>query len=223
MPTFLTHDEPVLIWTGRAMLDGRLSVPEDAPAVVILAGLADTAHNTGFRHIAALLNSEGVATLAVDLLTADEGQFDSRTGHFRTDVVLLGDRIRDVVRWLPRVDSTRGLPMMLLGAGTVAAAAIVVASTFRHDFEALLLISPRTDLAGESIRRVKAPTLLVVPDSDLAVLRMNRDAESEMTTETKLVVIPDSTRLLDDSATADAAGYAVVTWALLHTQVGAYA
>lgn len=212
MTMYRTQEEPVLIWTGRAMLDGRLTVPEDAPAVVILAGLADTAHDANFRHTAALMHAEGLATITVDLLTADERQFDARTGHFRHDIVLLGDRIRDVLRWLPRVELARNLPVMLFSSGTIAAAAIIVAATFRHDFEALLLVSARTDLAGESVRRVQAPTLLVVPDTDLPLLRMNRDAESEMTTESKLVVIPD---------TGDAAARAAVTWALLHAPVAA--
>lgn len=216
-----THDEPVLIWTGRAMLDGRLTVPEEAPAVAIVAGLAGTAHHSGFRHIAALLNREQIATISVDLLTADEQQFDSRTGHFRHDLILLGDRIRDVVRWLSHVDSTRNLPVMLFAPSTIASAALIVAATFRHDFEALLLVSPRTDLAGESIRRVKTPTLLIVPDGDLAVLRMNHDAESELIGDKKLVVIPDSTRLLEDASTADAAGRAAVSWALRYTPVAA--
>jgi dienelactone hydrolase len=120
MFAYLRRDEPVLIWTGKAMLDGVLSVPQNAAGLVILLGLGGTFRYDRIRSVARQFQEQGFATLIADLLTADEQQFDERTGHFRTDTPFLASRVREIVEWATTEDATEGMPIALFAIPAVA-------------------------------------------------------------------------------------------------------
>jgi pimeloyl-ACP methyl ester carboxylesterase len=64
----------------------------------------------------------------------------------------------------------------LFGASTGAAAALVAAAERPNSVDAVVSRGGRPDLAGPALRRVIAPTLLVVGGADLEVLELNRTA-----------------------------------------------
>ena len=128
MCSYIAHNEPVLLWTGRAMLDGRASIPGRSDAIVLIAGLGGTFHHERIRGIAARLNDEGFATIIADILTPDEQQFDARTGHFRVDTDFLAERIGGVIDWMKHDELTRDLPVYIVAITHVASAAAVAAS-----------------------------------------------------------------------------------------------
>ncbi len=107
MSIFLKQNEPVLIWTGKAMLDGVLTVPHHAEGLIIITGLGGTSHHVRIRSIAAEFERDRFATLIADVLTPDEQQFDERTKHFRVDTPFLASRIHDIATWTRTDAATR--------------------------------------------------------------------------------------------------------------------
>jgi hypothetical protein len=84
----------VSVPTGEVTLRGNLSLPQDAGAVVVFAhGSGSSRHSPRNRHVARLLNEAGLATLLIDLLTADEDLIDMRTARLRFDIELLSERL----------------------------------------------------------------------------------------------------------------------------------
>jgi pimeloyl-ACP methyl ester carboxylesterase len=110
-------------------LDGNLRLPEDARAVVLFAhGSGSGRHSSRNRHVAQLLNEAKLATLLIDLLTANEEAIDLHTGHLRFDIELLARRLVSATDWLTQRADTRYLPIGYFGASTGAAAALVAAT-----------------------------------------------------------------------------------------------
>ena len=78
-----------------------------------------------------MLNKARLATLLIDLLTADEEAIDQHTAHLRFDICLLAERLVSVTDWLMLYPDTRRLPIGYFGASTGAAAAVTMPSPVR--------------------------------------------------------------------------------------------
>ena len=111
-------------------------------------------------------------TLLFDLLRPEEAL--DRNNVF--DIDLLGRRVTDAIEWLDRRPSLAALPLGLFGASTGAAAALVAAAARPERVFAVVSRGGRPDLAGASLARVRAPTLLIVGGADAEVLALNRRA-----------------------------------------------
>ncbi len=175
----------VAIWTGNVVLEGILTSPAEPAGVAVL--VAGQGSQTRDERLVEDLNRIGISTLQVSLLTDDEQQFDSRTGHYRYDADFLAHRLIDVAQWLPKESQLRGLPIAYVGT-TIGAASALVAAALRPDLvNAVVAINGRTDMAADYLRNVKTPTLFVL--NDMPVLRMNRDALSQIKGEKRIEVI----------------------------------
>jgi putative phosphoribosyl transferase len=175
----------VAIWTGNVVLGGVLSSPAEPAGVAIL--VSGPGSQTRDERLVDDLNRIGISTLQAGLLTDDEQQFDSRTGHNRYDADFLAHRLIDVAQWLPKDAALRGLPIAFVGT-TIGAASALVAAALRPDIVSVVVaINGRTDLAADYLRMVKTPTLFVL--NDMPVLRMNRDALSQIKGEKRIEVI----------------------------------
>ena len=106
-------------------LPGTLTRPTDAASLVVFAhGSGSSRHSPRNRAVAAALTDAGHATLLFDLLTADEGR--DRTNVF--DVDHLGRRLVAVADWVAARPDLADLPLVLFGASTGAAAALLAAA-----------------------------------------------------------------------------------------------
>jgi pimeloyl-ACP methyl ester carboxylesterase len=56
----------------------------------------------------------------------------------------------------------------------------------------------RPDLAGEALRRVRQPTLLVVGERDDVVIGLNRQAMGDLPGATWLEIVPRATHLFEE-------------------------
>jgi putative phosphoribosyl transferase len=70
----------------------------------------------------------------------------------------------------------------------------------------------RPDLAGARLGLVTAPTLLIVGGADLAVLRLNREAQARMRCPTRLAVVEGATHLFEEPGTLDRAAALARDW-----------
>jgi len=129
--------------------------------------------------------------------------------HFIGEVV-------DVTGWLARQPDTASLPVGYFGASTGAGAALVAATNPRVNISAVVSRDGRPDLAGESLTKVRAPTLLIVGGHDEVVLEMNRRAQAAMPGECELTVVPRATHLFDEPGTLEQVAKLACDWFVDH-------
>lgn len=149
------------------------------------------------------LQQTGLATLLIDLLTAEEEIADRSSGHLRFDIQLLAQRLGYVTDWLKQNPSTRALKIGYFGASTGAGAALLTAADHPQDVAAIVSRGGRPDLAGDALLRVKAPTLLIVGGEDHDVIRLNETALAQIPGEKRLDIIPGATHLFEESGTLE--------------------
>src|SRR5438552_13224033 len=110
-------EHPVRIPAGRVTLDGNLARPEGSQGIVLFAhGSGSSRHSPRNRYVAGVLRDAGLATLLMDLLTADEESIDERTGHLRFDIALLAERLTAATDWLASAPATRHFVIGYFGA-----------------------------------------------------------------------------------------------------------
>jgi dienelactone hydrolase len=185
-------------------LEGNLSLPEGARGIVLFAhGSGSSRLSPRNRYVAQLLNQARLATLLVDLLTAEEEALDLRTAQLRFDIGLLAERLVGVTDWLLQDPETRQLQIGYFGASTGAAAALVSAAERPEVVGAIVSRGGRPDLAGPLLPQVRAPTLLIVGGNDLQVIELNRAALAQLRCEKQLVIVPGATHLFEEPGALD--------------------
>ncbi|MGZ6668514.1 MAG: dienelactone hydrolase family protein [Solirubrobacteraceae bacterium] len=198
-------------------LAGDLVLPPDARGVVVFAhGSGSGRFSPRNRAVAGVLNQAGLATLLLDLLTADEEALDLRTRHLRFDVVLLGRRVIATIDWLASDATTKELPVGCFGASTGAAAALIAAAERPERVGAVVSRGGRPDLAGQTLRRVTAPTLLIVGGNDPEVLRLNQRALTALAGEARLEIVPGATHLFEEPDALARVAVLARNWFLQH-------
>jgi putative phosphoribosyl transferase len=172
----------VNIPSGSVELEGNFEIPENPIGIVLFAhGSGSSRHSTRNRYVAKVLRESKIATLLFDLLTAEEEEIDSLTGHLRFDINLLANRLIDATNWIidynknksdigiinstqieierkEKRDGSLNLNMGHFGASTGAAAALVASSKLQEDnnnnhaiVKAIVSRGGRPDLAGEDV------------------------------------------------------------------------
>src|SRR3982074_1253233 len=91
----------VHVTAGSATIEGNLNLPEGARGVVLFAhGSGSSRYSSRNRYVARVLNEAKLATVLIDLLTADEEAIDQHTAHLRFDIELLAGRLVHATDWL---------------------------------------------------------------------------------------------------------------------------
>lgn len=201
-------DHEVEIHVGERLLPGHLRVPVGATGIVVFAhGSGSSRHSPRNQSVAMTLDSRGIGTLLVDLLTEAEG--GDRALVF--DIPLLARRLAGIAAWLRRQDETRGLRMGYFGASTGAAAALTAAAD-DPAVAAIVSRGGRPDLAGAHLSQVSAPTLLIVGGADDVVLELNRAAQARLGSVTDLVVVPGATHLFEEPGALEEVSRLAASW-----------
>ena len=213
----LAREREVQIPAGRTMLWGDLVVPGSAGGVVLFAhGSSSSRHNPRNRYVAQVLQRACLATLLMDLLTPDDEALDAQTAAPRFDIELLACRLVDVTSWLIDQPQMAQLPIGYFGASTGAAAALIAAANHSNSVSAVVSRGGRPDLAGEALRQVVTPTLLIVGGRDPLVLELNRKAFAELPGEKKLEIVPGATHLFEEPGALESVAQLAKSWFVLY-------
>lgn len=213
---------PVSVPVGEARLDGDLGRPPDARGLVIFAhGSGSSRKSPRNRYVARELRRGGLATLLMDLLTSDEEAEDPSTGRLRFDIGLLAGRLMAATTWASEQPNLADLPIGYFGASTGAAAALVAAATAPPRVGAVVSRGGRPDLAGDSLPRVLAPTLLIVGGDDPLVIDLNDEARRELACESELVVVPGATHLFEEPGALEQVARLAREWFASHLRAEA--
>lgn len=194
------HEEfLVQVPTGSVVLEGNLSIPLNAIGVVLFAhGSGSSRHSPRNRFVAETLQAAGLATLLIDLLTAEEEAVDSRTRELRFNIGLLRDRLISAIDWLTQNPDTQELKIGCFGASTGAAGALMAAAERSEIVHAVVSRGGRPDLAELVLDRIQAPTLLIVGENDPIVIELNQKAMAHLLCEKELEIIPKATHLFEE-------------------------
>jgi dienelactone hydrolase len=219
-PTKKRHGGEYLVHVpaGGVTLEGNLSVPDDAGAVVLFAhGSGSSRHSPRNKFVARVLQEVRLATLLLDLLTAEEETIDARTGHLRFDIDFLAARLVHATHWLGQASQTADLRVGYFGASTGAAAALVAVAEQSHVVGAVVSRGGRPDLAGPALPKVESPTLLIVGGNDGPVVGMNRDALRKLgASEKQLVIVPGASHLFEEPGALEEVARLASVWFTRH-------
>jgi putative phosphoribosyl transferase len=198
-PRQTIHERDVEVPAPDVTLVGTLTVPPAARGIVVFAhGSGSGRFSPRNRAVAGVLVDAGLATLLMDLLTAEEEAEDLRTASLRFDIGLLAERVVGAIDWLPSDATLAELPVGCFGASTGAAAALIAAAERPQRVSAVVSRGGRPDLAGDALPRVRAPTLLIVGGRDTEVIRLNQQAQALLGGESRLEIVPGASHLFEE-------------------------
>jgi pimeloyl-ACP methyl ester carboxylesterase len=158
------------------------------------------------------LNAAGFATLLIDLLVEDEDSDDGGPRHPKWDIEMLSKRLAQTEEWTAADPALGSLHVGYFGASTGAAAALAAAARRPDRIGAVVSRGGRPDLAGDQLRSVQAPTLLIVGSRDREVLELNQQAAGRMKTDVRLEVIPGATHLFPEPGALEQVAQLAADW-----------
>jgi putative phosphoribosyl transferase len=213
--TMRTFD--VRIPAETVTLEGELVLPGQARGLVLFAhGSGSSRHSPRNQYVARVLHEAGLATLLLDLLTAEEEQRERYTRHLRFDIPFLAARLVQATRWVARQRQAEGLALGYFGSSTGAAAALVAAAELEDQIRAVVSRGGRPDLAEAVLVKVTAPVLLIVGGHDLQVLELNESAYAQVRSEKLLKVIPGATHLFEEQGALERVSRLAADWFARH-------
>ncbi|MET0501153.1 MAG: alpha/beta family hydrolase [Candidatus Binatia bacterium] len=194
-------------------LEGSLTIPSQTRGIVLFAhGSGSSRHSPRNKFVAQSLQSAGIGTLLLDLLTRQEDELYET----RFDIDLLTWRLERVTQWLMEQPESRSLAIGYFGASTGAAAALNAAATFGTAIGAVVSLGGRPDLAMSALPQVQSPTLLVVGGLDDVVIDLNRQAYEQLNTEKHLAVVPGATHLFEEPGALQEVARLAAQWFKRH-------
>jgi dienelactone hydrolase len=195
------------------ILKSDLFLPKKCKKMVIFAQSSSNSrlspHN---RLIAQSLNAAGFGTLLFDLLTAQESAIDTYTREHRFNISVLAKRLEAVTDWLIEQLRPRIFSLGYFGASTGVAAALVAAAERAENIKAIVSWGGRPDLAGQSLSRVKASTLLIVGEADPVVVTMNEQTKHQFKEPAKLMIVPGASHAFAEPGAVDEVIKHTTTW-----------
>jgi dienelactone hydrolase len=203
----------VNIPADSVILEGVLDVPHDTQALIIFAhGSGSSRHSKRNKYVAQVLREVGLGTLLFDLLTRDEDVIYEN----RFDIPLLANRLVAATRWIKKQQQTKDLKIGYFGASTGAAAALIAASELSSEVGAIVSRGGRPDLAEQALKRVKAPTLLLVGGNDYIVIQLNQQAYNVIKAEKELRIIPGASHLFEEPGALEEVARFAAEWFRQH-------
>jgi putative phosphoribosyl transferase len=187
--------EEINILLSSVTLKGDLVLPENAIGIVVFShGSGSSRFSPRNKMVGELMQQHGIGTLLFDLLTEDE----DRIYENRFNIDLLVGRLIDATEWLMQYKETKKLPMAYFGASTGAASALRAAAYFGKNIKAVVSRGGRPDLALNALPLVTAPTLLIVGQLDVPVIKMNKKAFDQLNCIKEMKIITGATHLFEE-------------------------
>ncbi|SCZ60274.1 dienelactone hydrolase family protein [Thiohalomonas denitrificans] len=208
------HRRTIIINAGGMLIEADLTLPEEAFSMVVMfGGIENARYEEDFLQLAGALAVENIATLIVDPYTPEEWTHEDHAGDVYERIARLGTRMTAAVDGLVEDSDIGGCHLGLLGREIGAAAGLKVATARPNRIHAVVSVSGRPDLAGrQTLRQLRAPTLLIVGEHDHVVLDANRHAIGFMNGRYQLAVVSGGTHRLNHSPYSEQVALSVSNW-----------
>ena len=206
-------EELVYIPDGPVVIEGVLSIPEGAQGLVLFAhGSGSSRHSPRNVFVAQLLNSAGLGTLLIDLLTREE----DAVYEARFNIDHLTGRLVAATKWIREREQTAKMNIGYFGASTGAAAALKAAAMMQDTISAAVSRGGRPDLTGPDLHRVRAPILLIVGGDDDVVIGLNQDAYTKLSCTKKMEIVPGASHLFEEPGALEEVARLATEWFQLY-------
>lgn len=192
-PTIIYKE--IVIPVDNINLKGNLRLGTKSKGMIIFShGSGSSRMSTRNNFVAELLYENGFSSLLFDLLTEKEDLIYEN----RFNIELLTDRLLKVTKWISKNKETKHLPVGYFGASTGAASALYAAALSDRSIKAVVSRGGRPDLAMPILKKVKAPTLLLVGGDDGVVIELNKKAQEEIIGICELKIIEGASHLFSE-------------------------
>ena len=180
---------------GAINLRGNLRLVDGSKGIILFShGSGSSRLSIRNNYVANLLVEQGFSSLLFDLLTTEEDKIYEN----RFDIELLSKRLLQVSKWASEYEDTKQLSIGYFGASTGAASALSAAAQLGEKVKAVVCRGGRPDLAMPILKDVKTPTLLLVGGNDVAVIELNKKAQSKISGICELKIIEGATHLFPE-------------------------
>ncbi|MDG6994974.1 MAG: dienelactone hydrolase family protein [Nitrososphaerota archaeon] len=205
-----SEQESVRIPSGSVQLEGLLGIPKNSKSIVIFAhGSGSGRFSSRNNFVARVLRQANLSTLLFDLLT----EVEDRNYENRFDIPLLGKRLVDATKWILDKRDTKSFKIGYFGASTGAAAALIASTLLPSEsISAIVSRGGRPDMAMKHLKKVSAPTLLIVGGNDEEVIELNRIAFDQLDCEKRLEIVPGATHLFEEPGTLEQVSRLASEW-----------
>lgn len=205
--------KPIKIHIKDKFLNGLLDLPEQVRGLVIFAhGSGSSRLSPRNQFVASYLTQSNFATLLFDLLTPQEEEIDIFSGEFRFNIEMLADRLMQVTAWILQQPKLAEYKLGYFGSSTGAAAALIAATRYPKEISAIVSRGGRPDMAGDALKNVKPPTLLIVGSLDIPVIELNKNAQAQMQNINELKIIPGATHLFEEPGKLEEVSKTAAKW-----------
>jgi putative phosphoribosyl transferase len=175
--------------------------------------------------VAGLLADTGLAVLLVDLLALVE----RGTRSDAAEVAVLAERLVGATHWVATQPGLTGLRIGYLGVGLGSAAALVAAATVGSDqvgpgaarVGAVVCRGGRPELAGDDLRKVAVPSLLLVGGRDRARVERHSEVAARLGGRSELAVIAGAGSLFAEPGALTATAQRSAHWFGQHLRASA--
>jgi putative phosphoribosyl transferase len=213
----MQSEQVINITAGKVQLEGNLTIPSDAIGIVIFAhGSGSGRHSPRNRFVASELHNHRIATLLIDLLTAEEEVIDDQTRELRFNIPMLAERLIAFSQYCKLQSATRHLKIGYFGASTGGGAALIAAAKEPSNIAAVVSRGGRPDLAGDFLPKVLAPTLLIIGGDDIQVLQLNEFAHKLLNSKSKLEIVPHASHLFEEPGALEQVAKLARDWFTKH-------
>ena len=186
----------------------NLSHAKDAVAMVIFSHGSGSSHLSPRNNfVADVLNQNHISTLLVDLLTPEEDKIYEN----RFNIDLLTDRLIRVTEKALEQFTFNEIPLGYFGASTGAASALDAAAFLGDTIKAVVSRGGRPDLA-KNLKKVKAPTLLIIGSLDNDVIELNKQAYQQLSCDRKIEIVDGASHLFEEPGTLNEAANLAAAW-----------
>lgn len=197
-------------------LKGNLNIPDKPKAFVIFShGSGSSRFSSRNRYVAEVLNTNNIATLLVDLLTIEEDSIYEN----RFNIDLLTERLIKVTNHIMQFPELKNLAVGYFGASTGAASALKAAAKLKGKIQSVVSRGGRPDLAGDSLTKVKAATLLIVGSLDTVVILLNNQAFDELNCKKEIEIINGASHLFEESGKLEKVAELAENWFSKHLKL----
>jgi len=191
--TIVEQDVTVPI-EGPLSLQGELVLPDHARALIVFAhGAGSNRLSPRNKFVADRLAPLGFASLRLDLLSADEMLEREKGFAFP----LLATRVRAALDWAMHEPALAELPIVLYGASTGAAVALLVAASDRR-VRAVISRGGRGDLVPNVLDQIHVPCLFLIGSRDDVVRELSDPVIRRLGPRASLRVIPGAGHLFEE-------------------------
>lgn len=210
-----SFNKTIGIPVGQIELPGELVIPQNASSLAIFShGSGSSRLSPRNNFVARELHKAGIGTLLFDLLTPVEDEYYSN----RFEIDLLTSRLVEATKYIESLKECKGMNVGYFGASTGAASALKAAAERPGMIHAVVSRGGRPDLAGESLKSVKAPTLLIVGQADPEVIKLNKRAFELLRCTKDLVIVKNATHLFEEPGTLEEVARLASEWFTKHLQ-----